>query len=273
MGVDMDRYTDEQKDAGYASLMTALNATSVTDEADLAIRGDRAKKYGDAFENWSRIAELWSAVLGFNVAPSQVGLCMILVKVSRECHVHSRDNLVDIAGYADLLDTVADQEARIGDMIRDSINITGMAEKPPSEACRLSTDPMPVSDCNINAKSGCECAVIEFERSFKQEDFSFLSNAMRWGNSTCGVACLDAVATGLIIEANGDVRYMNSDFASGKLIKFPGNDKVEQRVEAYWHPSCGHPQRFQKETYDESLKAAVYWLIHMATTELQRSAA
>ena len=36
--------------------------------------------------------------------PEQVPLCMIAVKISRECHEPKRDNMIDIAGYAETLD-------------------------------------------------------------------------------------------------------------------------------------------------------------------------
>ena len=73
---------------------------SVLTEADALVSGDRQDTYGPPSEDFGRTAQLWSAVLGTPVTAAQVGLCMICVKLSRECHVHKRDNLVDIAGYA-----------------------------------------------------------------------------------------------------------------------------------------------------------------------------
>ena len=54
---------------------------------------------------------MWSAILGQEVTPAQVGLCMIAVKVSRECHKPKRDNLVDIAGYAETVRMVREYES------------------------------------------------------------------------------------------------------------------------------------------------------------------
>ena len=51
---------------------------------------------------------MFSAILGVGVTPSQAILCMIAVKMSRECHHSARDNWVDIAGYARLLELVAE---------------------------------------------------------------------------------------------------------------------------------------------------------------------
>ena len=50
--------------------------------ADL-INGDRAKDYGDAYENHARIAKLWSAIIGVQISVRMVYLCMIALKIAR----------------------------------------------------------------------------------------------------------------------------------------------------------------------------------------------
>lgn len=58
---------------------------------------------------------MWGAILGVEVTPVQVGLCMIALKISRECNMHKRDNLTDIAGYAETVNLViAEQEVPDG---------------------------------------------------------------------------------------------------------------------------------------------------------------
>ena len=64
----------------------------------------RGKNYAHPRENYERIAPMWSSILGAQVTPEQIALCMIVVKVSRHCHKPKRDNLVDIAGYARTLE-------------------------------------------------------------------------------------------------------------------------------------------------------------------------
>ena len=44
-------------------------------------------------------AKLWSAVLGIEVTPEQVALCMVQLKVSRFLANPQRDDLVDICGW------------------------------------------------------------------------------------------------------------------------------------------------------------------------------
>ena len=73
---------------------------NILQEADILVNGDRNKDYGSPLEDWTRTAKIWSAILGCDVKPEQVGLCMIGLKISRQCHKSKRDNLVDIAGYA-----------------------------------------------------------------------------------------------------------------------------------------------------------------------------
>lgn len=76
---------------------------SILQEAERITSEDRQKDYGHPLDDYRRTAALWSAVLGVEVTASQAILCMILLKVSRECHKHKRDNLVDMAGYAKCL--------------------------------------------------------------------------------------------------------------------------------------------------------------------------
>lgn len=83
-------------------------SNSILIEADGLVNGDRAKAYGHPSKDFERTAAMWSAILGFPVEPRMVGLCMIALKISRECNAHKRDNLVDIAGYAQTVQMVED---------------------------------------------------------------------------------------------------------------------------------------------------------------------
>ena len=64
------------------------------------VYGDRNDSYGHPADDYSRTAQIWSALLGFEVTPAQAALCMIGLKLSREVHKPKRDNLVDLHGYA-----------------------------------------------------------------------------------------------------------------------------------------------------------------------------
>lgn len=79
---------------------------SILDEAKRIVHGDRGENYGHPFEDFSRTAQIWSAILGIEVTAEQVALCMIGLKISREINRPKRDNIVDGAGYFETLDMV-----------------------------------------------------------------------------------------------------------------------------------------------------------------------
>lgn len=89
---------------------------SILKDADQIVNQDRREAYGAPLESFERIAQLWSVILGTPITPDQVGLCMIALKISRECHAHNRDNLIDIAGYSEAMN-LARHEADIKDLI------------------------------------------------------------------------------------------------------------------------------------------------------------
>lgn len=79
---------------------------NILDEAKRVTAEERQVDYGHPIDDFTRIAALWSKVLGAPVTPEQVALCMIQVKVSRLCHAYKEDSVVDIAGYARTLQQV-----------------------------------------------------------------------------------------------------------------------------------------------------------------------
>ena len=89
-----------------------LNQESILEEAKRIVHGDRGENYGYPFEDFSRTAKIWSAILGINIEPEQVALCMIGVKISREVNRPKRDNIVDGAGYFETLDMVKNERFR-----------------------------------------------------------------------------------------------------------------------------------------------------------------
>jgi Domain of unknown function (DUF6378)/Domain of unknown function (DUF4406) len=83
---------------------------TICQEADRLVSHDRQDTYGHPFDNFSHTGKLWAPILGLEkVTPQQVALCMIQVKVSRECFKPKRDNLVDINGYAKCLSVINDK--------------------------------------------------------------------------------------------------------------------------------------------------------------------
>ena len=72
---------------------------SILVEAHQLVNGDRQASYGSPAENFSRIADLWSAYLGKAVTAKDVAICMALLKLAREANRHKVDNLLDAVGY------------------------------------------------------------------------------------------------------------------------------------------------------------------------------
>ena len=79
---------------------------SVLIEAERLTTGARQESYGHPADDYAKVAQMWSAILGTEVTPQQAIMCMICIKISRELNLPSRDNRVDMAGYANCLDMV-----------------------------------------------------------------------------------------------------------------------------------------------------------------------
>ena len=84
---------------------------SILHEAHQLVHHNRGKDYGHPLLDFDRTAKIWTAILDTPVTAEQVGLCMIGVKISRECNRPKRDNRMDIAGYAETLQMISDRRA------------------------------------------------------------------------------------------------------------------------------------------------------------------
>lgn len=71
----------------------------------------KAADYGAPEANFERIAQMWSALFGRTFSPTEVGLAMIVVKLTREQFAHKDDNITDIEGYAECIRRVTANDA------------------------------------------------------------------------------------------------------------------------------------------------------------------
>jgi len=85
---------------------------NILEEANKLVHGPRQESYGHPFDDFSRTAKMWEAILGVKVTPEQVGLCMCAVKISRQCNAARGDNLIDLAGYAETVNMVVEERQR-----------------------------------------------------------------------------------------------------------------------------------------------------------------
>ncbi len=60
---------------------------------------ERGKYYGEATENMADTCKILKEAFGITLAPHQLALVMVAVKLSREKNRHKKDNLIDAANY------------------------------------------------------------------------------------------------------------------------------------------------------------------------------
>ena len=83
---------------------------SILSEAERIVNGDRQADYSDPVENFKHIAEIASSISKENLSPTTCAIVMISVKLARENYKHKRDNLVDLAGYVEILHRIKESE-------------------------------------------------------------------------------------------------------------------------------------------------------------------
>ena len=82
-------------------------------DASNTINGERQDMYGAPEDSFVVISDLWETYLcrrknleNIIISPSDVAFMMVLYKVARQMNQDKRDNLVDIVGYAGILDDI-----------------------------------------------------------------------------------------------------------------------------------------------------------------------
>ena len=88
----------------YASEAVMKDTRNILQIADNLIHGEKRDAYGPVKESFARVADMWSNIIGVSITSVTVAQCMIALKQCREMNRHDMDNLVDIAGYAALIE-------------------------------------------------------------------------------------------------------------------------------------------------------------------------
>ena len=83
---------------------------SILSEAESILGGDRQSDYSDPVENFRSIAKLASILNGRDMTDIECCNVMIAVKLIRERYKHKRDNLVDLCGYAEILNRLEEND-------------------------------------------------------------------------------------------------------------------------------------------------------------------
>ena len=88
-------------------------APGILAEAQQLVAGARQKAYDHPSTNYKRVAQGWAVLVNANngvINAKTAALMMIWLKMTREAHATKRDNLVDIAGYAQVASIIQGYE-------------------------------------------------------------------------------------------------------------------------------------------------------------------
>lgn len=92
---------------------------SILEEAQRLVHGPRQKDYKHPIYDYTATGRMWAAVLskhlGVHIEDIDPRICCLMmccVKISREAGVHKRDNNVDLAGYAECAQLVAEEQEK-----------------------------------------------------------------------------------------------------------------------------------------------------------------
>ena len=110
---------DDRVKKPIAPFSIAPKPESILAEAERIVNGERAADYGDSTANMERIGKItelclsqaeWAKLDSRSIPATVVAKILMAVKLGREAHTHKRDNLVDLCGYAEILNRA--QEAK-----------------------------------------------------------------------------------------------------------------------------------------------------------------
>lgn len=82
------------------------------EEATRLVGGDRQAAYGHPYHDFLRTSTMWNGLFseklkqGCKIEPEEVGMAMVLLKLSRQMNKKKRDNIVDAHGYLITVDMV-----------------------------------------------------------------------------------------------------------------------------------------------------------------------
>lgn len=79
---------------------------TILEEAQRLTHVDRQADYGHPEDDFTKVVGAVNAVFGTSLEATDWPLIMVIAKIAREHNKHKRDNVVDMAGYANTLDMV-----------------------------------------------------------------------------------------------------------------------------------------------------------------------
>lgn len=103
---DCQRWMDEHVEP-------LIKDESILSEADRIVNGERQADYSDPVANFRHISAIASAISKKGFSPTDCAIVMIAVKLARENYKHKWDNLVDLAGYVEILHRIKENEVEV----------------------------------------------------------------------------------------------------------------------------------------------------------------
>lgn len=101
--------TAERAVALWRDMEVAYAPWPILDEARQVVYGRGEEQYGHPRDDFQRTATLFWAQTGIVLTAEQVAMFMMCVKLSRQVNRPQRDNLVDLAGYAECLSRLSER--------------------------------------------------------------------------------------------------------------------------------------------------------------------
>ncbi len=95
--------------------------SSMTEEAQSIVNGERQQDYGNINDSFQRIAGLWSAYTGITIDKFDVAKMMMLLKISRAKLGNHRDSYVDIVGYVECVDKLLAMDEGCRDIFKETV--------------------------------------------------------------------------------------------------------------------------------------------------------
>ena len=107
----------EREDKHYVSFIefkdiVEENKQSILSEAEEIVNGIRHSDYGDPVESFERIAKTASMIAGKDLSPNECCAVLMAVKLVRESFAHKRDNLIDLCGYAYIMNEIKESNKK-----------------------------------------------------------------------------------------------------------------------------------------------------------------
>ena len=89
---------------------------NILEEANRIVNGDRQADYSDPVRNFTDISEIATFLTKKELTAEDCCNVLIAVKLTRERFKHKEDNLIDLAGYTEILNRIKSQNVFIQDV-------------------------------------------------------------------------------------------------------------------------------------------------------------